>query len=87
MAEKFLNLLDVYALCQKQTSCRMTQAVKADFRQAVLSGKPAGAGKRWSDILSNRLSATVSNSTECTKTKPTEHGFSVLTPAQTVVQL
>lgn len=66
---------------------RVAQIVEPNFRQAVLSGKPAGAGKRWSDTLSNRLSATVSNSTECTKTKPTEHGFSVLTPAQTVVQL
>ena len=66
---------------------RVTQVVETDFRQAVLPGKPAGAGKRWSDTLSNRLSATVSNSTECTKTKPTDHGFSVLTPAQTVVQL
>lgn len=87
MTEKFLNLLDVYALCQKQAACGMAQIVEPNFRQAVLSGKPAGAGKRWSDTLSNRLSATVSNFTECTKTKPTEHGFSVLTPAQTVVQL
>ncbi|MFR8411835.1 MAG: hypothetical protein ACLVB4_10690, partial [Butyricicoccus sp.] len=37
--------------------------------------------------LSNRLSAISPNSAECTKTKPTDHGFSVLTPAQTVVQL
>lgn len=71
----------------RELDIRVTQVVKANFRQAVLSGKPAGAGKRWSDTLSNRLSATVSNSTECTKTKPTDHGFSVLTPAQTVVQL
>lgn len=87
MTEKFLNLFDVYALCQKQAASRMAQVVKANFRQAVLSGKPAGAGGGCPIPLSNRLSATVSNSTECTKTKPTEHGFSVLTLAQTVVQL
>ena len=87
MTEKFLNLFDVHSLRQKQAACGMTQVVKANFRQAVLSGKPAGAGKRWSDTLSNRLSAISPNSAECTKTKPTEHGFSVLTPAQTVVQL
>ena len=48
-------------------------------------GKPAGAGRSLSNTpLSNRLSAISPNSAECTKTKPTDRGFSVLTPAQTV---
>ena len=36
MTEKFLNLLDVYALCQKQAASRMAQIVETDFRQVVL---------------------------------------------------
>ena len=35
VTEKFLNLFNVHSLRQKQASCRMTQIVKADFRQAV----------------------------------------------------
>ena len=36
MTKKFLNLLDVYALCQKQAACRMAQVMETDFRQVVL---------------------------------------------------
>ena len=36
VTEKFLNLLDVYALCQQQAACRMTQVVETDLRQVVL---------------------------------------------------
>ena len=36
MTEKFLNLLDVYALRQKQAACGMTQIMKTNFRQVIL---------------------------------------------------
>ena len=36
VTEKFLNLLDVYSLCQKQAACRMAQIVETNFRQVVL---------------------------------------------------
>ena len=36
MTEKFLNLLDVYSLRQKQTACRMAQVVKTNFRKVIL---------------------------------------------------
>ena len=36
MTEKFLNLLNIHSLRQKQTSCRMTQVVEPNFRQVIL---------------------------------------------------
>ena len=36
MTEKFLNLLNIHSLRQKQTSCRMTQVVETNFRQVIL---------------------------------------------------
>ena len=36
MTEKFLNLFNVYALCQQQAACRMTQVVEPNFRQVIL---------------------------------------------------
>ena len=36
VTEKFLNLLNVYSLRQKQASCRMTQVVEPNFRQVIL---------------------------------------------------
>ena len=41
VTEKFLNLLNVHSLRQKQTACRMTQVVKTNFRQVVPSCKNA----------------------------------------------
>lgn len=41
VTEKFLNLLDVHSLRQKQTACCMTQVVKTNFRQVVPSCKNA----------------------------------------------
>ena len=36
MTEKFLNLLDVHALCKKQAACGMAQVVEPNFRQVIL---------------------------------------------------
>ena len=36
MTEEFLNLLDVYSLCQQQAACGMTQVVEPNCRQVIL---------------------------------------------------